>query len=181
MSAPQNSDDYFRQAIRSWESTVEAGVRMQEETAKWVRQIFSESGSLTQWYNKAQTMVGEAANKVQENVDESIQVMNQQAESSVRLIQKALDARHAEAGADAQAKLTDWWETALEAVRTNTQAVVKANSRILTTWSEMARKINGEAADAMAALAQKTADNAEKMTKSTAARVKEMVKQASAL
>jgi hypothetical protein len=180
-SNAQTSDDYFRQAIRAWESAIEAGVKMQEENAQWMRQIFTDSGSLTEWYNKAQAVAGEAVGTLQENVDESIRVMNQQAESSVRLIQKALDARHGETDADTRAKFADWWESALDAVRGNTQAMMKANSRMLATWSELTRKIHGEATNAMTDLAQKTAETAEKMTQTSADRVKEMVKQASAV
>ena len=43
----------FRQAMRAWETAAEAGVKMQEECAKWVRQMFCESSTLNDWYKKA--------------------------------------------------------------------------------------------------------------------------------
>ena len=52
--------------------------------------------SLTEMYNKGQAMAGEAMAKAQENIDEAIRVINQQAESSVRLMQKAIDARQSD-------------------------------------------------------------------------------------
>ena len=180
MTSPtHSSDDFFRQAIHAWESSAEAGVRMQEECAKWVRQMFCESSTLSDWYNKSQSAMSETIAKSQENVDEAIRLMNQQAETSVRLIQKALEAHDSEPGGDPQAKLRQWWQEALEAMRTNSQAALKANSRILATWSDLARKVNSEAADTMADLAKKTADNADKMTKTTAQHFKDLVTQAS--
>jgi hypothetical protein len=178
-TATQTSDDLFRQAIGAWESAVESGVKMQEQSAKWVREMLGNSDSLTEWYNKGQAVAGETIAKTQESVDEAIRVMNQQAESSVRLMQKALDARQDNGSADARKRFAEWWETALDSMRTNSQAILKANSRILTTWSELARKVNSDTADTMSHLAEKTAEQAEKMTKSAAEHVKEMVKQAS--
>jgi hypothetical protein len=178
-TATQNSDDLFRQAIGAWESAVESGVKMQEESAKWVREMLGNSDSLTEWYNKGQAVAGETIAKTQESIDEAIRVINQQAESSVRLMQKALDARQNDAAADAKKRLAEWWETAMDSMRTNSQAILKANSRILTTWSELARKVNCDVADTVSHLAEKTAEHAETVTKSATEHVKEMVKQAS--
>ena len=179
MTSSPKSDDLFRQAMRAWETAAEAGVKMQEECAKWVRQMFCESSTLNDWYEKGQKVMSEAIAKSQENVDEAIRLMNQQAEASLKLIQKALEVRDAESPADGPKKLTDWWQAALETMRINNQAVLKANSRILSTWSEMARKVNGEAADTMADLAKKTSEQAEQMAKASVDRFKEMASQAS--
>ena len=152
---------------------------MQEQSAKWLREMLGNSKSLTEWYNKGQAVAGETIAKTQENIDEAIRVMNQQAESSVRLMQKALDARQSDAASDAKKQIAEWWETAMDSIRTNSQAMLKANSHILATWSELARKINSDAADTMSHLAEKAAEQAETMTNSATEHVREMVKQAS--
>ncbi len=179
MTSSPNSDDLFRQATKAWETAAEAGVRMQEECAKWVRQMFCESSTLTDWYEKGQKAMSQAIAKSQENVDEAIRLMNQQTEASLKLIQKALEVRDTESPGEGTKKLADWWKAALETMRINNQAVLKANSRILSTWSEMARKVNGEAADTMADLARKTSEQAEKMAAASVDRFKEMAAQTS--
>ena len=179
MTNSPKSDDLFRQAMRAWETAAEAGVKMQEECAKWVRQMFCESSTLTDWFEKGQRAMSEAIAKSQENVDEAVSLMNQQAEASLKLIQKALEVRAGESPSDAPKKLTDWWQAALETMRINNQAVLKANSRILSTWSEMARKVNGEAADTMSDLAKKTSAQAEQMAKASVERFKDLATQAS--
>jgi hypothetical protein len=180
MASCAKSDDLFRQAMRAWETAAEAGVKMQDECSKWVRQMFCESSTLNAWYEKGQKVMSEAIAQSQENVDEAIRLMNQQAEASLKLIQKALEVRDSEAPGDEPQKLTDWWQAALETMRTNNQAVLKANSRILNTWSEMARKVNGDAADTMADLAKKTSEQAEHIAKASVERFKEMSQQATA-
>ena len=178
MTISPKSDDLFRQATKAWETAAEAGVKMQEECAKWVRQMFCESSTLNDWVEKGQKVMSEAVAKSQENVDEAIRLMNQQAEASLKLIQKALEVRDTESPGDDPQKLTDWWQAALDTMRTNNQAVLRANSRILSTWSEMARKVNGDAADTMADLAKKTSEQAEHIAKASVERFKELSKQA---
>ncbi len=148
MATPtQNGDDLFQQAICAWESAVDSGVKMQEESAKWLREMFCNSHSITEWYNKGQAAAGEAIVKTQENIDEAIRVINQQAETSVRLMQKAVEARQNDAAADVRKRTAEWWETAMESLRANSQAMLKVNSHMLTTWCDMARKVNSEAAE----------------------------------
>src|SRR3974377_2459103 len=153
MSGSPKSEDLFRQAMRAWETAAEAGVKMQEECAKWVRQMFCESSTISDWYEKGQKMRSDAIARSQENVDEAIRLMNQQAEASLKLVQKALEVRDAEPTGDGPSKRAGGGEAALDTMRINNQAVLKATSRILSTWSDMARKVNGDAANTMADLA----------------------------
>ena len=178
MPSCPNSDELFNQAMQAWETAANAGVKMQEECAKWVRQMFCESATLTDWYGKGQKVMNEAIAKSQENVDEAIRLMNQQAEASLKLIHKAVEVRDAEAPSDGPKKLAEWWQAALETMRINNQAVLKANSRILSNWSEMARKVNGDAADTMADLAKKTSQQAEEIIKASSQRAEEMAQTA---
>ncbi len=178
-TSAQTSDELFREGIRAWEAAVDAGVKMQEEYSQWLRHMFCEAGSLSEWYNKAQSAVTDSIGKAQENIDEATRLINQNAESCIKLIQKAINGRQPESTAEAQARFTEWWEAALESMRANTQAMLGANTRMLSAWSDLARKVNGEAAEKMAEMAKKTAEQADKMARSAAERVREMAKQAS--
>jgi hypothetical protein len=173
-TSTQGTDEVVRQGIRAWETAIDAGVKMHEEGSKWLRQMFSEAGSLNDWYDKSQTAASDIMAKAQENVDETIRLVNQNAEASVKLIQKLLDARQSDSNSDAQARLVEWWEAALDAMLMNTQAGLQANGRILTAWSELAKRVNGDVADKLADLAKRTAEQADKMARSAAERVKEM-------
>jgi hypothetical protein len=174
----QSREHVVRQAIAAWELAVESGVRMQEESAQWVRETLGNSNSLTECYKKGQAATEETIAKAQENFDEALRAINQQTETSVRFMRKALDARRSDANSDPTAQCAEWWETAMESMRTNSQSLLKANSRAVSTWSELARKINDDAAVTVSQLAQKTAEQAERMAKSAAANAKDMVKQA---
>jgi len=175
-AATQSSENLARQAIAAWESAIESSVKMQEESARWLREAIGSSNSLTEWYKKGQAITEETVAKAEATFGEALQVLNQQAESGVRLLQKARDARHGDAACDATAQCAQWWETAMVSMQTNSQALLTANSRILSTWSELARKIHDDAADAMSHLAQTTTEHAERMAQSAVANAKSMVK-----
>jgi hypothetical protein len=87
-------------------------------------------------------------------------------------------ARPGEADADARTRFAEGWESAVDAMRMNTQAMLKMNSRLFAMWSDLVRKANGDAADSMQDLARKTSEQAEKITASISDRVREAVKQA---
>jgi hypothetical protein len=177
-TATRDGEDLFRQAICAWESAVDSGVKMQEECAHWLRQMCCDTNALSEWYNRGQAVAGKTISKAQENIDEVVRVMNQNVESGVRLIQKALEARQAETASNVRQRIGDWWQTALEAMRTNTQSVFQANSRMLSIWSELARQVNSETADSMTKLARRTAEQAEQMSKNTNDFMKERVDEA---
>jgi hypothetical protein len=174
MADSAKSDDLFREARKAWETAAEAGVKMQEECASWVRQMFCESSTLTDCCESSQKAMSEAISKSQENVNEAIGLMNQQAEASLKLIQQALEVRDGEMPGSGPKKLADWWQAALEAMRINSQAVLTVNSRILSTWSEMARKVNADAADTMSDLAKKTSEQAAQIAKTSVNRFKDL-------
>jgi ElaB/YqjD/DUF883 family membrane-anchored ribosome-binding protein len=179
MNPTQIHDEFFRQGVRAWETAVEASAKLQEEGSKWLRQVFSDAGSVNDWCNKGQSVAGEIVAKAQENVDEAIRLVNQNAESTVRLMQKALDARQIETSAEARAKIADWCEAAMETALMNTQAVLQANSRILTAWTDVAKRFNGDVAEKVAEVAKKTAEQADKMARNATQRMREMAAQTS--
>ncbi len=158
--------------MKAWESAAEAGVRLQQECAQWMHHLFCEPSTLTE---KGQKMMREAIIKSQHNIDEAIRLINQQAEASLKLVQKALESRGAEANVLEPARITRWWPVALDSMRVTNQTLLMANSRVLSTWSEMARKLNSDAGDTMSELAAKTSEHAKQMAKLSVDRFKELV------
>jgi RNA processing factor Prp31 len=173
------NENLFHQAISAWESAVDSGVKMQEECADWMRKTCCDPDSLNEWYQEGQAVAGETLAKTQESFDEAMKVFNQQVKANAKLLQKTLETRQGENAAEAQHTYREWWETALETMRTNNQEVLKANSHLLKAWSELSQKFNGKANEAMANMVQKTAEQADKMTKSATEHILNMVKKAS--
>lgn len=132
--------EVFRQAMETFERAIKAGVKIQEESTKCFVDMFSQMPSPQQWQKRAQAMLNDAFPTAQKNLDEAIEVMNQNARSSLSLLKKAFEAGQSTSIAEAQAKTSELWEAALETVRSNAQAMVQANERFLKAWEELAHK-----------------------------------------
>jgi len=139
-------NELFGQAIETFESAVRTGVKMQEEYTRWFTDMLSELGSPQEWQQKSQTIINESIQMAQKNFDEAIRVMNQNTKTGLELMQRAFEARQASSTSDAQNRTREIWETALGALRNNTEAVVQANSRMLETWTELAKRFRTSAA-----------------------------------
>ena len=150
------ASELFGQVTRSFESAVQSGLKIQEESVKLMGEILSEMGSPQKWQKKAQTVLNEMVSTSQQNMDEAVAVMNENAKTSIEMLQKAFQTQPADSS-EAQSRALEMWETSLGILRKNTEAVVRANSRAVEVWTEMAKKVNGEQMERMAQMAQKAA------------------------
>lgn len=139
------ANELFSQAIETFETAIRTGVKMQEEYARWFTHMLGDVGSPQQWQSKGQTIIGESMQMAQKNFDEAIRMMNQNTKIGLELMQRAFETRQIGSTSDAQARTREIWETALGALRNNTEAVVQANSRMLETWAELAKKLRNSA------------------------------------
>jgi polyhydroxyalkanoate synthesis regulator protein len=135
------ANELFNQAVETFETAIRTGVKMQEEYARWFAHMLSDVGSPQEWQSKGQTIISESMQMAQKNFDEAIRMMNENTRTGLELMQQAFETRQAGSTSDAQARTREIWETALGALRNNTEAVVQANSRMLETWAELAKKL----------------------------------------
>jgi hypothetical protein len=148
------ASELFGQATKSFESAIETGLKLQEESVKFITDMLNDLGSPQKWQKKSQAVMNEIITSSQKNMDEAVQVMNENAKTSMQLLQKTFETRPADAN-EAQSRTLELWETTLGVLRRNTEAAVRANSRLVEAWSEMAKKVNGEQMDRMAEMAHK--------------------------
>ena len=105
--------------------------------------MLTQFGPAKEWQKKTQSMFNDAIQTTQTNVEEAMRMLNESAKRNLDVWQKTLDAGQAESAGDGPAKVRDVWETAVGAVQANAQAIVQANTRILESWAELAKKFQG--------------------------------------
>ncbi len=132
--------ELFEQAVDTFDAAVKAGVKLQEEAARWWSDVLSEAGSAQDWQRKMQSAMAEAIPTAQKNAEEGLRVLDQSTRSSLELLKRAFEAGQSESIAQAQAKAQELWEASLAAMRKNAQAMVQANARAMESWAHFARK-----------------------------------------
>jgi hypothetical protein len=137
----------FEQAAKLFESAMQAGIKIQEQSAHSLSEMLGGFGSPQQWQQRTQAAVEEAMATAQKSFDEAIQAMNENAKASVDMLQKAFEARHGESASDTQARTREMWETAIGSLRRNTEVMLQANNRVMESWREMAGIMRGQSGE----------------------------------
>jgi len=136
-------NELFEQAMEMFEVAMQTGLKIQEESTRRLSEMLARFGPAKEWQKKTQAMFNDAIQTTQTNVEEAMRVLNESAKRNLDVWQKTLDAGQADAASDGPAKVRDVWETAVGAVQANAQAIVQANTRILESWAELAKKFHG--------------------------------------
>lgn len=132
--------ELMEQAIETYEAALKSGVKVQEEFAKWCADLLTGMGPPQEWQKKMREATLDALPLAQKNVQEAVQMMNQNAETSMKLLKSAFEAAQSQSAQETQAKTTELWEASLAALRKNTQAVIQANAKAVESWADLARK-----------------------------------------
>ncbi len=148
MSAPpnvsENANEMFEQAARLFESAMQAGIRIQEQSVRSMSELTARLGSAQEWQKQAQSIFDRSISAVQENLDESLRMMNENAKTSLDLLEKAFRARQGESASDTQNRVRETWETAIGALRRNTEVMLQSNGRVLESWRDIVQMMQGE-------------------------------------
>ena len=89
-AANNKSGDLFQQAMESFETALRAGMKLQEESVQRCVEILRDVGSPLEWERTVPAKVTKAITAMQQNVDQSIRFMNENAQQTVNLMEMAL-------------------------------------------------------------------------------------------
>ena len=134
-TAKNKSGDLFQQAMGSFETALRAGMKLQEESTQRCVEILRDVGSPLEWERTVPVKVTKAIAAMQQNVDQSIRFMNENAQQTVDLMETALQMHQTDS--DAGDEEDYFWTYALNSMQTNAQIIRQANARVMnrgTNW-----------------------------------------------
>jgi hypothetical protein len=128
----------FDEAVQTFNEAVKAGVKVQEEIGKWWSDALEQAGPIEDWQKKSKAVLGEAIPAAQKNAEEWLKLVEQNYKRSLGMLKKAWDADPGDAAA-IRAKTQELWESSLELVKDNTQAIAQANLKMMEVWAGLLR------------------------------------------
>jgi len=152
MAAPQmegNIADLFDQAVETLGGAMRAGVKFQEDMAQFWSDALNQIGSVQEWQKKSSAVLSDAIPTAQKSADEYLRLLDQSYHSSLDLLKKAFESARYESMSDRAMKAENLWESSLQTMRSNTQAMAQANVRVMESWAEFLKK-NVDSATAVA-------------------------------
>lgn len=127
------------QATRMFQSAWDAGIKIQEESAKALTSLMKEGASAQQWQHRTRSVMDQSLACAKENMDAAIQVVNENTKIGLDLLAKAFEAPQATTEADVKSRTHQAWETSVGSWRRNTDMLVQAHRRLLESWQEVAQ------------------------------------------
>lgn len=148
MSKPVS--ELYGQAMNNYEQALRTGLRLQEESGKWLTTMLDQATSPQDWQRWVKAMGDRFIPETQKHMEENLKFVEQNSRTGVDLLKKAFDAAQSTSVMEGQAKMLTFWGASLNAFRDNAQAATQANTKAIEMWveflrrnAEMANTING--------------------------------------
>jgi hypothetical protein len=154
------ANESFNRAMQSFRDVAQTTARLQEESVKGLQQMLADM-ALPVWQRRAQGVVNNILAVAEKNTEETLQTVEQNLKTSMGVWQKACAAQPDNSQPnqpDQQGRATEFWQAMAGILRTNAEAMIRANRRIIGAWAEVGKMAtNGqsdEAAQASKAVAK---------------------------
>jgi hypothetical protein len=132
--------ELFEQAMKSYEQALKTGVKLQEEAGKCFANLFNQTPVPQEWQKRVNAAIEETFPVARKNLEENLKFVEQNSRVSLDLFKQAVEATQSVSFADAQAKLQKLWQSLLNALQNNVQAMAQANSKFMESCTAFARK-----------------------------------------
>jgi len=134
----------FEQAMKNYEQALKTGLQLQEESAKWWNNTLHQASTVEDLQKHIQTMAKDVIPTAQKRMKDYVKLIEQNSQTSLDLLKKAVDAAQTPPTADPTSKWVGFWEASLNAVRSNAQAVTDLNNQVVDAWLDFTRKATSQ-------------------------------------
>lgn len=132
--------DLYEQAVKNYEQALKTGVRLQEECGKWWTNVLNRATRPQDWQKNVTSALNETFPAAEKSMEETLKLMEQSSRRSLDLFKQAAETAQSTSVAEGQARVQKLWQTSLDLLQQNSQAMTQANTRLVETWTHFARK-----------------------------------------
>jgi hypothetical protein len=132
--------ELFDQAIRSYEQALRTGVRLQEDTAKWWSNFLHQTAWTQDWQRQMSTVVSQTIPTAQRSMEESLRLIDQSSKTGLNFLKRAVDAPRTNAASDMQSQVQDIWQSSMNVLQTNMQAITDSQAKVMESWTDFVRR-----------------------------------------
>ncbi len=134
----------MRAATENFTKTLQAGIRFQEQNARFWSDLLGRSSEdfRTHW----DRLTREAAPFQQKNVEAFHQLFEEQSQRTLDLLRKSVELGQNQAAGQLYEQLAALWRTSFDTLRESADAIARTNARMFESWSELMRKAPAGAA-----------------------------------
>lgn len=139
MTNAEETADFYKKAIESFDAALKSGVKIQAESAQLINDALKNVTAPQAWQEKGMASVKEALALGTKNMDSAASLINKNAQNSMDLLKRAFASGQGCSAEEIQGKTSELWSSALNALKENTQAVMDINARTVETLTKLAK------------------------------------------
>jgi hypothetical protein len=136
-ATPGGINEFFQEALRSYEKALKAGIQVQEESVNLWKDLLSKLGSPEDFQAKLESMTADTLPKARERMEEFVETFTRMSNQTIDLFEKTVGVYQATSVTDAQRRVQDLIESSLTALRVNVHSALNTNAKIITSWKEL--------------------------------------------
>lgn len=136
--------DVFDQAVKNYEQTLRAGLKLQEEAGRWWGNLLNQAGSTQDLQKRIVAITNEVIAPAQKRMEEYLKIVEDNNRTSVELLKKAVEATQVASRSESQEKLADFCDVSLSASKANSAAIAQINSKMIDSWIGYVKKSTSE-------------------------------------
>jgi hypothetical protein len=129
--------ELIEEAMKKYEQALQASLKLQQESAKCWTDFMAQTTAPADWQKRWKATASEAIPLLQKRTEESLRLLDQGSRTSLELLRQALEVTITDSPASAQTKVQGLWESYLQALRNNAQAVSQANAKVTESWMQL--------------------------------------------
>jgi len=138
----------YEEAVKSFDTALRTSIKIQEELTRAWTDALGQMGPSEGADKRFQAVADQVLPAARSQAEQGLKVVEQCTQSTLELIKKAIAAEPPANIPQAQGQVQAMWEASATALRDNLRAVVDANTKVMTTWSQLAKKAVEEKAQA---------------------------------
>ena len=138
--ATNSVSDIFDQGLKNYEQALLAGVKLQEEAFKNWNRMFNLAASPQDFQKHVAAFDNDIISASRKSMEECLGLLEQNTHASVDLVRKGLEAAQTGTYAETHAKVAEFCERTLKALKTNAQTIVDIQHKAMDSWLGFAKK-----------------------------------------
>jgi hypothetical protein len=131
-------NEFFHEAMRSYERAMKSGIQLQEESVNLWRNLLTKLDFREELQAKFESMTADVFPKARERMKEFLETFGRRSKQTINLFGKTLGVYQATSVTDAQRRVQDLIESSRAALRVNVHSALDANAKIIASWKGLA-------------------------------------------
>jgi hypothetical protein len=136
-AAPEPVNEFFREALRSYEKALKSGIQLQEESVNVWKDLLTKLRSPEEFRAKLESMNADIFPAARKRMEEFVETFNRTSNQTIDLFEKTLGVYQAASVTEAQRHIHGLIESSLDTLRVNVHSALNTNAKFITSWKEL--------------------------------------------